>query len=173
MPVMTRIITDESGSTRNEAPMFRSPDVIHVNTVCSIARSGAPRIVSTAETETAKAASIARQATPPEMDFGSRFPRKALTRNPASGSSGISASTAAAVPSPLQAGERLGVQRLPMAEQRDDDGKAHRRFGGSYGHHEEDDHLPVHRGKLPAGSDEGQVHGVQHDLDRQQDRDHV
>src|SRR5580765_3563177 len=158
MPVMTRIITDASGSTRNEAPMFRSPDVIHVNTVCSIARSGVPRIVSTAETETAKAASITRQATPPETDFGSRFPRKALTRNPARGSSGISASTAAAVPSPLQAGKRLGVQRLPMAEQCDDDGEAYGRFGGGHGHHEEDDHLPVHRGELPARGDKSQVH---------------
>src|SRR6185369_17980760 len=92
MPVMTRIITDDSGSTRNEAPMFRSPDVIHVNTVCSIARSGVPRIVNTADTETAKAASIARQANPPEMDFGSRFPRKALTRKPANGRRGIRAS---------------------------------------------------------------------------------
>ena len=33
-------------------------------------------------TETANDASITRQAIPPETDFGSRFPRKALTRKP-------------------------------------------------------------------------------------------
>src|SRR3954467_14046252 len=103
-----------------------------------MARSGVPSMANTAATDTPNAASIARQATPPETDFGNRLPRKALTRNPANGSSGISASTAIAIlaASPLEAGERVGVQRFPVAEEGDDDRQANGGFGGGDGHHE-------------------------------------
>ncbi len=52
-----------------------------------------PATCSTVITETAKAASIASDATPPETAFGSRRPSSALTRKPANGKSGIKASS--------------------------------------------------------------------------------
>src|SRR4029450_4781202 len=40
-------------------------------------------------------------------------------------------------------------------------------------HTEQLDRLTLGRAEMAAGGDEGQVHRVQHDLDRQQDRDQV
>ena len=53
------------------------------------------RSATTDSAETTNEPIIARQATPPETDFGSRRPRKALTRNPTNGNSGISSSSIA------------------------------------------------------------------------------
>ena len=92
--VMILVITG-IGSTPKDAPMFRSPDVIHVNTVCSIARFGRPaHPPHGGQPRSERQPAVARQATPPETDLGSRFPRKALTRLSASGQRrGLSAST--------------------------------------------------------------------------------
>src|SRR5690606_22039650 len=114
-------------------------------------------------------ATITAQASPPDTDRGSRFPIVALTRKPANGSRGISASTG----SPFESRERLGVERLPMAEQGNDEREADGRLGGGDGHHEEGDDLPVHGALLAAEGHEGQVHRVQHDLDGEQQRDDV
>jgi hypothetical protein len=46
-------------------------------------------------------------------------------------------------------------------------------FGRGHGHDEERDDLAVHVPELAAERHERQVHGVQHDLDRQQQRDDV
>ena len=66
MPVMTRIISAESGSSRNVRSSRKSPDLIHVNTVWLISRlaDGSAANPITCVTDTAKAASIdgARQA---------------------------------------------------------------------------------------------------------------
>src|SRR5688572_27254614 len=114
-------------------------------------------------------ASITSDARPPDTLFGSRRPSVALTRNPANGSSGMSANTSL----PLQRGKGIGVERLAVTEQRDDQGKADSGFSRGHGHDEEGDDLPVQVTGETAEGDEGQVHGVQHDLDRQQDRDQV
>ena len=45
----------------------------------------------------------------------------------------------------ISARERVGVERLPVPEQRDDDREADRRFGGGDGHDEEHDDLAVGR----------------------------
>jgi len=38
MPVMTRIISVDSGSSRSVTGTVKSPDVIHVQSVCSMTR---------------------------------------------------------------------------------------------------------------------------------------
>jgi hypothetical protein len=94
MPVMTRIITADSGSTLNARAMFRSPEAIHVYRVWSIvlASGGRPASCRTLMTDTANDASITSDARPPETLFGSRRPIVALTTKPRNGKRGISAS---------------------------------------------------------------------------------
>src|SRR5688572_967674 len=131
--------------------------------------SGAmPTSCQTAIAETANEASIAADARPPDTPFGSRRPIVALTRKPSNGNSGINASI-----SPLEGRERVGIERFLVPEQGDDQRQADRRFGGGHRHHEERDDLPVDVAAVAAEGDERQVHRVQHDLDRQQDRDQV
>src|SRR3954468_4277074 len=163
MPVITRIMTDDNGSTRNARSMLKSSDAIHVNSVWSMARwsAGMPATCITRITATAKKASTAGEASQPDAAFGSRRPSEALTRNPSSGNRGISASI-----SPLQRRKGVGVQRLASAEQRDHQRQADRRFGGGDGDDEEHDDLSVDVAGVAAECHERQVDRVQHDLDR-------
>ena len=101
MPVTTRIITADSGSSRSVSGDVKSPDVIQVKTVLlDRARLAAPADAAPAPAATRhgerRRASRA-QATPPETAFGSRRPRQALTRKPRNGRSGISAARIGAV----------------------------------------------------------------------------
>src|SRR5215471_11873971 len=168
MPVMTRIISDDSGSTRNASGISRGSDEIHRKSVCWTKCSDAACAWSAAATDTPNAASMARQATPPDTVLGRRLPRNALMTNPASGSSGISA-----IMSPLERRKGVGAQRLAMTEERDHQREPDRRFGGRDRHDEERDDLAVHRALEAADRHERDVDGVEHDLDRQQDRDQV
>src|SRR5690606_4097580 len=128
----------------------------------------------TAATDTPNEATIAAHARPPEIDLGSRFPRKALARNPTNGSNGINSSilvSAAAArerpvqrPLPVQWRERVGVQHLAVAEERDDQRQADRGPGPRLRHHQEGDDLPVDGAELSPDRDERQVDGVEHDL---------
>src|SRR5262245_58478044 len=123
----------------------------------------------TSAADTTNAAIIMSEASPPDTDFGKRRPKNALTRNPASGNAGMRAITL----SPFERREGVGVERLPVPEERDDERQADGRLGRRHGHHEEDDDLAVDVAGKAAEGDERQVHGVQHDLDREQDRDQV
>src|SRR6187401_616563 len=60
-----------------------------------------------------------------------------------------------------------------MPEQRDDDREADGGLGGGDGHHEERDDLAVDVAGETPERHEREVHGVQHDLDREQDGDQV
>src|SRR5688572_13767275 len=60
-----------------------------------------------------------------------------------------------------------------MPEERDDQRQPDRRFRGGHRHHEERDDLAVHVAPVAAECDERQVHRVQHDLNRQQNRDQI
>src|SRR5687767_8973698 len=60
-----------------------------------------------------------------------------------------------------------------MPEERDDQRQPDRRFRGGHRHHEERDDLAVHVAPVAAECDERQVHRVQHDLDREQNRDQI
>src|SRR5690349_1668833 len=114
--------------------------------------SGSPSNCADTTAATPKAATMAATATPPETDFGSRRPRKALIRNPMNGRSGISASSG--MPSPLQRREHVGAERFFVAEQGDHNRQSDRRLGGRHGHHEEGDDLPFDRAKIAARGDE-------------------
>src|SRR5688500_9277913 len=118
--------------------------------------------------ETPNDASMTNDASPPDTLFDSRFPIVELTTKPRNGNSGISASM-----SPLQGREGIRVQRLAVPEQGDDQRQADRGFGRRHRDHEERDDLAGDVAVVAPERDEAQVDGVQHDLDREQDRDHV
>src|SRR5438874_7893780 len=92
MPVTTRIITADNGSTRSVKLAVKSPDVIHVKIGFAIARdSGSmPTSRTTAASETANDPSIAPHATAPDAALLRRRPTLAFTRKPRNGRSGIS-----------------------------------------------------------------------------------
>src|SRR3954471_23645368 len=102
-------------------------------------------------------ASIARQATPPEIVFGRRLPSSELIRKPTSGSSGISAS----MPLPFQTRKGFRAERLAMPEQGNDESQPHRGFRRRHRHDEERDDLPVDGAEVAPGRDERQVHRVE------------
>src|SRR5262245_44173927 len=171
MPVTTRIITADSGSSRNARLTTKSPDAIQVNTFWTTSREpgSIPTSCQTWDTATANEASITRQARPPDTLFDKRRPIEALTRKPTNGRRGISDSTG----SPLERRERFGIERLAVPEEPDHERQADGGLGGGDGHDEERDDLSVHRPELAAERNERQVRGVQHDLDRQEQRDQV
>src|SRR5215218_522499 len=186
MPVITRIITADSASRRNARSSEKSPAVIHVKSVWLIWRLSGAMCMSAFTWVSAITNEIAiiSVASPPLTAFGSRFPRNALTRKPPNGSRGISASTAAlgfqrsAIGSamgisPFQGRERFGVERFAMPEQADHERETDRGFGGRHRHHEEGDDLAIDRAPLAPERDEREIDGVQHDLDRHQQRDQV
>src|SRR5712692_7778503 len=192
IPVTTRIITDDSGSSRSVNPAVKSPDEIQVNTCPTIARESGGSATSrhTASSDTTKDPAIAPHATAPAAALLTRRPKLAFTRKPRSGRSGISSSItkmrqpiflcglcALRVPtswrSPFEEHERFRVQRFAVAKQADDDREADGGFGGRHGHHEKDEDLAVGGAERAAEGHEGQVHRVEHDLDRQQDGDQV
>src|SRR5205807_2596847 len=125
----------------NVRPTDKSPDRIQLNACCVITRSsaGSPTRRATAATDTANESSIAPHATVPATPLVTRRPKLALSRKPTSGKSGISSS----MRSPLQAREAVGIERLAMAEQSDDDRQADGGLGGSHGHDKEHDDLSV------------------------------
>src|SRR3954469_22293967 len=179
MPAMIRIITDASGSRRSVSPTEKSPELIQVNARRSMTRLSGSRLTrrATAAAEIANESSIAPQAITPAAVFVTRRPSPAFSRKPANGRSGISSSMAARTERtrslPFQARERVRVERLAVTEQPDHDREADGGLRGGDRHHEEHDDLAVGGAQRSPECDEGQVHGVQHDLDRQQDRDQV
>src|SRR6478672_11248103 len=139
MPVMTRIISADSGSTRRAKGIWRSPEAIQVKTVCW--SQPTLRSASAATSEMPNAAIIARHATAPEIAFGNRRPMVALMRKPTKGSSKISDSTG----SPFEQRERVRAQRLFVPEERNHQRQADRRFRRGDRHDEERDDLSVDR----------------------------
>src|SRR5262245_39925883 len=171
MPVMTSTITEASVSSRKVRSTLKSPAENQVKTVCVIARlsTGRPVRCHTWAAAIRNDAIITRQATPPDTVLNRRRPSTALITKPANGRKGISGSNV----SPLQGSKRFRVQRLAMAEQADDESEADRRLRRRDRHHEEGDDLAVGGPELPAERHKRQVHRVQHDFHRQQQRDQV
>src|ERR1041384_2457917 len=64
-------------------------------------------------------------------------------------------------------------QPAPQAEDGHDDGQADGHLGGGHGHDEEDERLAVVAAEAMAEGDEGEVGGVQHQLDGHEDHERV
>src|SRR4051812_10869148 len=144
MPVITRIMIADSGSSASANAAVKSPEVIQVNTCWLIVRASGSSATrhQTIASDTTKAPAIAAHASAPEAALLRRRPKVTFSRNPMNGSSGISRSIKCnhegtktrrrstllrvlvfSWPSflPFQLRERIGVERFPIPEQRDDD----------------------------------------------------
>src|SRR5262249_55416760 len=91
IPVTTRIITADSGSSRNASATEKSPEVSHVNARWTRTRlSGSiPTSLTTAATEMANDISMAPHAIAPAALLLRRRPKLAFSTKPMSGRSGI------------------------------------------------------------------------------------
>src|SRR5258708_416523 len=96
-------------------------------------------MLHTAITDRPNEPSMASDASPPDISRGSLRPASVFTRNPRRGRSGIQINTALTFQFP----ERVGVEAFRVPEQRDDDGQAHRGFGGGNRNDKKDDDLAV------------------------------
>src|SRR5438046_381148 len=99
--------------------------------------------IRTAASDAANDPAIAAHAMAPDKALLRRRPRPAFSRNPRNGKSGIRRSMQCnhedtktrkrKSSSPFQLREHVGVERLAVTEQCDDDREADRRLGGCYG----------------------------------------
>src|SRR5882757_473851 len=83
------------------------------------------------------------------------------------------ATTFIASPSVLQQVRVVDRGRASGPEDGHDDGQTHHHFGGSDHHHEERDDLPVEVAVTAGERDEGQVRGIEHQLDAHEHDDRV
>ena len=102
MPVTTRIINADSGSSRSVKFTLKSPEVIQVKIGWAIERDSGARATSsaTARADTANDASMAPHAIAPATRVLTRRPKLALSRKPTNGRSGISSSIRCSPPRP-------------------------------------------------------------------------
>ena len=114
MPVTTRIMTAESGSTRRVNATVKSPDEIHVKTRWTIARASGSSAASrhTAAAETRNDPIIAAQATAPAAALLRRRPKLAFTRKPRNGRSGMTKASDSRGHKGIQRTQSAGSQPL-------------------------------------------------------------
>src|SRR5262245_48715637 len=75
--------------------------------------------------------------------------------------------------SPLQQVATVHIQRFAIPKHRDYQSQAHRRFRRSDHENKENESLAADLTMLAGERNEGKIHCVQHDLDRQQQRDDI
>src|ERR1700733_1030726 len=117
-----------------------------------------------------KGISVAIRAIELTSALGSLRPMRPLSTNPAKGMMGRSQRWREAVMispgSQFHQVDRVDVQGVPRAEDGNDDGQSHSSLGCRHDHHEEDKYLPADLVPVMRESHEGQVDGVEHQLNR-------
>src|SRR3712207_1985975 len=103
-------------------------------------------------------------ASQPASGSPRRRPTTRRTTKPASGSAGTS-QTALSTWSPAQEADVVGGRPGAPPEDGHDDPEAHDHLGGGHDEDEEDHDLPAHVVEGAGERDEGQVDGVEHELD--------
>src|SRR5258706_10238380 len=105
----------------------------------------------------------------------SLLPRRPLMAKPARGSAAMiqrgSVTRRRPCRSPFEEVDPVHVDRFLVAEEGHEDRQADRRLGGRDRDDEEDDDLALEGPERRAVADQGQVRGVHHHLDREEDRD--
>src|SRR5579875_977697 len=174
-PATTSTITAVSASKRSATSTLKLPASIHGHSVHQSAPPGA--IASrraNAITPTTKAAPITPAPTALTVPRPARRPKNRLKTTPIAGNSRISPrGKFSAIALPAHQVDFVRVDRLAVAENHQNDSQADGRLGCRHRHHEEDDRLPVDVAPGAAQRDEGQVDGVEHQLDRHEDDDYV
>src|SRR5215217_3732614 len=173
MPVITSIIVIESGSTRNSTATGIPPTAIHCPRRTSFTRSSPGRATRSASAPTASAneTAIATEPMMPESRPSGRQ-RDRFTTAPTSATAGTS-QTRSIIRSPLQQAHVVHVRAATAAVHGDDDREPDDDLGGGHDHREERQDLAVQVAAQPAEGDEGEIHGVQLQLDGHEDHERV
>src|SRR5262245_14463996 len=106
----------------------------------------------------------------PTALFDILLPNRPLTATPTSGRTGMRPMSFS-IASPPEEVDLVDVGRALETEQGDDDREPRRGFRGGERHDEEDVDLGLGSAGLARERDEGQVRGVEHELDAHQNRD--
>src|SRR5712664_806485 len=180
-PVTTRTNVPESRSKVRPRSTRRLPTENQVKTSwrsCAVSASTCATCHQ-AKSPMQKERSTTTSATAYSHAFGKKRPRRPFTAAPASGSRGMRYSQETSIhPSELERVELAHVDRVPAAEDGDDDGEAHGGLGGGHGDDEEDGGVAAQEARLGGGAphqrepregEEGEVHRVEHQLDAHQD----
>src|ERR1044072_5122797 len=183
-PLTISIMKTESLSIWIGPPIFKSPAESHVQSVdeCVLSSGLSPSSTAKTITEQAKETSAEPAARKPAMERLMLVPGGAIRTTAAAGAK--SAIQAAAIirddppggasrrvspgGSSSQSGELVHVEIDVPARDRDDEAEADDRLGGGDDHHGQREDLPAARAGLARESDQGEVAGVQHDLEREQ-----
>src|SRR5688572_19600381 len=175
-PVTISAISIESWSSCSATSSWRLPTGIQdqygrITASCRSAPSMRTKF------RTAKTKARARTPGPTSVGIslrsGARNAVAPLTAKPRSGRRTIAQGRIGSnVTLPPQQVEVLDVDRLGVAEDRDDDREPDRRFRGSHGHHEEDEDLSLDPDRARERN-EREVHGVEHELDAHEQDDRV
>lgn len=100
-----------------------------------------------------------------------RGPRIASSNALANGIAGISQTSPSKLPSHFA--RRIGIERLPLTVQLQQQGQTHRNFRRCHRQNENEHNLAICLGPARARNDEGEACRVQHDLYRHQDENQV
>src|SRR6476646_4860548 len=103
--------------------------------------------------------------------FARRRPTMPFTRNPSSGKVGMSQRCCIALV--LHRVHFVHIEGVAILEYGEDDGQSHGGFRGRYYHYEECEQVAIHLFELVGEGDEAEVYGVQHELDRHENRDDI
>src|SRR6266478_6193543 len=180
-PVTTSVSAPERRSSVNAMSTRSSPAENQLNATSWKSCTPSPSPTN-ARRPTRNESSTEPSATAYTQPFGNHLPTSPQTAAPIRGRSGSRCSQETSIGIlELERVELVDVHGSAAAEDGDDDRKADRRFGGCGGDDEEDGRVPReeaprrrarHQGE-PRKSEEGEVHGVEHQLDAHEDDDGV
>src|SRR5215217_7059186 len=185
--VTSRTNASDSGSSSRPAVTWNDPAGTQLNRCWSISRASSGRALS-AKNRTAATTNAAQEVSVP-----TRCPMRSVRRPPTSSQVRENTPEAASVCRAAAATptdgiaiwisipfaselEQVGVVDgggAPRAEDGEDDRQAHHDLGRRDEHHEQRDDLAVERATHPGEGDEGEVGGVQHQLDAHEHDDGV
>src|SRR3990170_4688332 len=175
-PVTTRAMIDDSGSSTKAALAWNEPAATHSKSCTVMARwpgaapvtSAKPMAASTSEAPTAPDASLPAQARPMAR------PKSARTSDEMPGIRGIRGRSREALPTPVRSSIPqqilvVDVDGLSLSVQGDEDGQAHRGFGGRHYDDQKGESLALQIAHRAGASHQGEVDGVEHQLDAEKD----
>src|SRR4051812_33315885 len=167
-PVTNSAMVIESWSTRKPTLIFRPLTGIQSNSVCVNTRCSGLLRKSPAHTMAATTNEPATMEVASQPAFGSprRRPESSSTPKPRSGRAGRSHTMFSTIcRSALEERDVVGCGAGPAPEDGDDDAEADHHLGGGHDENEEHHDLAANVVEHAGESDEGEVDGVEHELD--------
>src|SRR5713226_7921433 len=173
-PVTTRSMTTVRWSICRSKPARKSPATIQVKYCWTQGIFSGARCVNsrTASSAARKERPVEPTATALTILFGHLLPNRPLMAEPRSGSAGRSRDSSGWTLE-FEEVDALDIEGLAIARDQNDDAEADGRFRGGHDDDEEDEDLAVELVERLAESHEGEIDGVEHQLDGHEDGDDI